>query len=213
VTVELEDGRRFAGEELLVAVGRQPNTDELGIESLGLEPGKSIDVDDTMRVPRHEWLYVVGDANGRVLLTHMGKYQARLAADHILGRPVSLRSDGRLSPRVIFTEPQVAAVGHTLASAREAGVDARAVDQEVEGNAGGTFVGHGAPGTARLVIDVAREVIVGATFTGVEVAESLHAATIAMIGEVTIERLAHAVPCFPTRSEVWLNLLEAYGRD
>ncbi len=213
VTVELEDGRSFDAEELLVAVGRQPNTDELGIESLGLEPGKSIDVDDTMRVPRHEWLYVVGDANGRVLLTHMGKYQARLAADHILGRPVSLRSDGRLSPRVIFTEPQVAAVGHTLASAREAGVDARAVDQEVEGNAGGTFVGHGAPGTARLVIDVAREVIVGATFTGVEVAESLHAATIAMIGEVTIERLAHAVPCFPTRSEVWLNLLEAYGRD
>jgi dihydrolipoamide dehydrogenase len=209
VTVELQDGRRFAGEELLVAVGRRPSTQDLGVETLGLEPGESIEVQDTMRVAGHDWLYVVGDANGRVLLTHMGKYQARIAAAHILGRPVALLSDGRLSPRVIFTEPQVAAVGYTLAGAREAGLSVRAVDRDIEGNAGGTFVGHGAPGTARLVLDEDRGVIVGATFTGVEVAEALHAATIAVIAEVPIERLAHAVPCFPTRSEVWLDLLEA----
>ena len=214
VTLELEDGRSFIGDELLVAIGRTPHTDGLGLEELGLEAGKSVEVDEEMRVPGHEWLYVVGDANGRVLLTHMGKYQARLAADHILGRTgeaTILRSDGRLSPRVIFTEPQVAAVGHTLASAEEAGLNVRAVDTSTEGNAGGSFVGHGAAGTARIVVDEDRKVIVGATFTGVDVAESLHAATIAVIGEVPLERLWHAVPCFPTRSELWLYLLEAYG--
>jgi len=211
VTLELEDGRSFTGEELLVAVGRRPHTDELGLESLGLEPGKSVAVDDTMRVSGREWLYVIGDANGRVLLTHMGKYQARLAADHILGRSVPLLSDGRLAPRVIFTEPQVAAVGHTLQSAEEASLNVRAVDVPTEDNAGGSFVGHDAPGTARILVEEDRRVLVGATFTGVEVAESLHAATIAIIGEVTLERLWHAVPCFPTRSEVWLKLLEEYG--
>jgi dihydrolipoamide dehydrogenase len=214
VTLELEDGRSFTGEELLVAIGRTPHTDGLGLEGLGLQAGKSVEVDDTMRVPGHEWLYVVGDANGRVLLTHMGKYQGRLAADHILGRAGGasiLRSDGRLSPRVIFTEPQVAAVGHTLQSARDAGLNVRAVETPTEGSAGGSFVGRGAPGTARIVVDEDRRVIVGATFTGVEVAESLHAATIAIIGEVPLERLWHAVPCFPTRSEMWLNLLEEYG--
>jgi pyruvate/2-oxoglutarate dehydrogenase complex dihydrolipoamide dehydrogenase (E3) component len=212
VTLELADGRSITGEELLVAVGRRPHTDKLGLESVGLEPGGSVHVDEQMRVPGHGWLYVVGDANGRALLTHMGKYQARLAADHILGRPVSLLSDGRLSPRVIFTEPQVAAVGHTLASAQKDGLNARAVDVPTEANPGGSFVGHGAPGTSRIVVDENRQMIVGATFTGVEVAESLHAATIAVIGEVPLERLFHAVPCFPTRSEVWLKLLEEYGR-
>jgi pyruvate/2-oxoglutarate dehydrogenase complex dihydrolipoamide dehydrogenase (E3) component len=214
VTLELEDGGSFTGDELLVAIGRTPHTDGLGLDQFGLEAGKSIEVDERMRVPGHEWLYVVGDANGRVLLTHMGKYQARLAADHILGRTGAatvLRSDGRLSPRVIFTEPQVAAVGHTLQSAEEAGLNVRAVDTPTEGSAGGSFVGHGAPGTARIVVDEDRKVIIGATFTGVDVAESLHAATIAVIGEVPLERLWHAVPCFPTRSELWLNLLEEYG--
>jgi pyruvate/2-oxoglutarate dehydrogenase complex dihydrolipoamide dehydrogenase (E3) component len=214
VTLELEDGRSFTGDELLVAIGRTAHTNGLGLEELGLtklDPStQSIEVDDTMRVPGHEWLYVVGDANGRVLLTHMGKYQARLAADHILGRAgerTVLRSDGPLSPRVIFCEPQVAAVGHTLKGAEEAGLNVRAVQTSTEGNAGGSFVGHGAPGTVRIVVDEDRRVVVGATFTGVDVAESLHAATIAVIGEVPLDRLWHAIPCFPTRSELWLNLL------
>jgi dihydrolipoamide dehydrogenase len=214
VTLELEDGRTLAGEELLVAIGRSARTEDLGLEALGLDVDGPIAVEDDMRVPGYEWLYVVGDANGRALLTHMGKYQARVAVEHILGRTgpgSALRSDGRLSPRVIFTEPQVAAVGHTLASARAAGLNVRAVDREIEANAGGSFVGHDAPGTVRIVVDEDRRVLVGATFTGVDVAESLHAATIAIIGEVPLERLWHAVPCFPTRSEVWLRLLEGYG--
>lgn len=214
VTVELEDGRSLVAEELLAAVGRRPRTEDLGLESIGLTAGERVEVDATLRAPGHDWLYVVGDANGRVLLTHMGKYQARVAAEHILGRPgggAMLHSDGRLAPRVIFTEPQVAAVGHTLASATQAGLNVRAVDRPVGGNAGGSFIGHEAPGAVRLVVDEDRRVLVGATFTGVDVAESLHAATIAVIGEVPLERLWHAVPCFPTRSEVWLRLLEDYG--
>jgi pyruvate/2-oxoglutarate dehydrogenase complex dihydrolipoamide dehydrogenase (E3) component len=222
VELELGDGSSRTGAQLLVAVGRQANTDALGLDTLDwggsdspIRLGRPVEVDETLRVPGQGWLYVVGDANGRALLTHMGKYQARLAADHILGRPLPSsfleRSNGRLAPRVIFTEPQVAAVGHTLSSAREAGLNARAVDRPTEDNAGGSFVGRGAPGTARLVVDEDRGVLVGATFTGVEVAEQLHAATIAVTGEVPLEHLWHAVPCFPTRSEMWLGLLEEYG--
>ena len=209
----LEDGRELVGEELLVAVGRHPNTDELGLETLGLKAGGPVAVRDSMRTAEHEWLYAIGDVNGRTLLTHMGKYQGRVAAAHILGRPTALLSDGLRSPRAIFTEPQIAAVGYTLASAREAGLNARAVDVPTSANAGASFVGHDAPGTCRLVLDEDRGTIIGATFTGIEVAESLHAATIAIVGEVPIERIWHAVPCFPTRSEVWLNLLEAIGSD
>jgi len=211
VTLELEDGRTFEGRELLVAVGRRPNTGDLGLEMLGLQSGKPVTVRESMQALEHEWLYAIGDVNGRALLTHMGKYQGRVAAAHILGRPAPLLSDGLRSPRVIFTEPQVAAVGHTLASALQAGLNARAVEAPTGGNAGGSFVGHDAPGTCRIVVDDDRRTIVGATFTGVEVAESLQAVTIAVIGEVPLERLWHAVPCFPTRSEVWLDLMEAYG--
>src|SRR5581483_6479189 len=120
-------------------------------------------------------------------------------------------ANGMLSPRVVFTEPQVAAVGHTLESAQAAGVDARAVDHPTSGVAGGSFYGRGAAGTARLVVDERRRVVVGATFTGPDVAELVHAATIAIVGEVPLEKLWHAVPSFPTRSEVWLRLLETYG--
>jgi dihydrolipoamide dehydrogenase len=211
VTVELEDGSTVTADEILVAVGRRPHTGDLGIEAFGLEPGEPIEVDDELRVPGHDWLYAIGDVNGRVLLTHMGKYQGRLVADRIRGRELPLRSDGALSPRVTFTEPQVAAVGHTLASALEAGIQARAVDVSTQGNAGGSFVGKGAPGTSRIVVDEQRRVIVGATFTGIEVAEALHAATIAVVAEVSLDDLWHAVPSFPTRSEVWLKLLERYG--
>ncbi len=212
VTVELDDGSVLEADEVLAAFGRHPTTDDIGLETIGREPGGHLQVDESLRVPGTDWLYAVGDVNGRALLTHMGKYQARLAADAILGETVALRSDGARSPRVIFTDPQVGAVGYTLAGALEAGVDARAVDVETGGNAGGSFVGKGAAGTARLVVDEQRQVVVGATFTGPEIQEALHAATIAVIGAVSIEDLWHAVPSFPTRSELWLRLLEAYER-
>jgi dihydrolipoamide dehydrogenase len=213
VAVELSDGRAVEVDELLVAVGRRPHSDELGLEALGLEPGKPVEVGDDLRVPGHDWLYVVGDLNGRVLLTHMGKYQARVAADRILGRDAQLLADGRTSPRVTFTEPQVAAVGLTLAAAREAGHDALCVEAETSGNAGGSFHGRNAPGTTRLVIERGTDRLLGATFVGVDVAESLHAATIVISAGLTMRHLWHAVPAFPTRSEVWLRLVEAWERD
>jgi pyruvate/2-oxoglutarate dehydrogenase complex dihydrolipoamide dehydrogenase (E3) component len=212
--VALDGGEEAVGDRLLIAVGRRPRTRDLGLETVGLTPGEPIAVDRRMRaVGGPDWLYAVGDANARMLLTHMGKYQGRIAADVVLGRDAEARltAHGTLAPRVVFTEPQVAAVGHTLDSAREAGLRVRAVDYGVGDVAGGSFVGRGVPGTARLVVDEERRVLVGATFTGVEVAEFLHAATIAVVGEVPLDDLWHSVPAFPTRSEVWLRLLEAYG--
>jgi len=211
VRVSLDDGSELEADQVLAAFGRHPTSDDIGLETVGLEPGGFLRVDDALRVPGFDWLYAVGDVNGRALLTHMGKYQARLAADAIMGRDVAIRSDGARSPRVIFTDPQVGAVGHTLAAAQEAGLRARAVDVETSGNAGGSFVGRAAAGTSRLVVDEERRVIVGATITGSEVQEALHAATIAVVAAVPLDDLWHAVPSFPTRSELWLKLLEAYG--
>jgi dihydrolipoamide dehydrogenase len=209
VVVTTKDGATADGDTLLVALGRKPQTDGLGLEEVGLEGGGPVAVDAHMRVDGSEWLYAIGDANGRALFTHMGKYQGRIAADHILGRETAIShgADGPLSPRVIFTEPQVAAVGHTTDTAREAGLRVDVVDTETSGNAGGSFYGRGAPGTARILIDRERQVVVGATITGAEVADMLHAATVAIVGEIPVQRLRHAVPCFPTRSEIWLGLL------
>ncbi|MEP6812390.1 MAG: NAD(P)/FAD-dependent oxidoreductase [Actinomycetota bacterium] len=213
VSVRLASGEAFEADELLVAVGRAPATRDLGLETVGLEPGRFVEVDETLRVAGHDWLFAIGDTNGRALLTHMGKYQGRIAADVILGRDSKIdpHAAGSLAPRVVFTEPQVAAVGHTLASAVKAGIEARAVDVETSGNAGGSFYGRGAPGVSRVVVDEQRRVLVGATFSGADVSEFVHAATIAIVAEVPLEKLWHATPSFPTRSEVWLRLLEAYG--
>jgi pyruvate/2-oxoglutarate dehydrogenase complex dihydrolipoamide dehydrogenase (E3) component len=210
VEVGTEDGGAAEGDVLLVALGRRPQTQGLGLEELGIAADRPVEVDARMQVPGRDWLYAIGDVNGRALFTHMGKYQARVAADHILGSDIALShgADGPLSPRVIFTEPQVAAVGHTSDTAREAGLEVEVVETETSGNAGGSFYGRNAPGTARVLIDRERGVIVGATITGAEVADMLHAATIAIVGEIPVDRLRHAVPCFPTRSEIWLHLVK-----
>jgi pyruvate/2-oxoglutarate dehydrogenase complex dihydrolipoamide dehydrogenase (E3) component len=211
VTVQLEGGESLSGEEVLVGVGRKGRTAGIGLETVGVEPERFVEVDDQLRVDGSEWLYAVGDINGRALLTHMGKYQARIAADIILGRDAAATAEARGVPRVVFTEPQVAAVGRTLGAAEEEGIEARAVDTPTSGTAGASFHGRNAPGTSRIVVDDGRRVIVGATFVGPDTADLLHAATIAVVGEIPLDRLWHAVPSFPTRSEVWLKLMEAYG--
>ncbi len=209
VVVTTADGREAQGDVLLAALGRKPQTKGLGLEALGIDTDQPVKVDAHMRADGHPWLYAIGDVNGKALFTHMGKYQARIAVDHMLGEETALEhgADGPLSPRVIFTEPQVAAVGHTTDTAAEAGLEVQVVETSTSGNAGGSFYGHDAPGTSRLLIDRERRVIVGATITGAEVGDMLHAATIAIVGEVPLERLRHATPCFPTRSEIWLSLL------
>ena len=213
VTATLSDGDTITGDELVVAVGRRPRLGELGVAALGLDAQQPLETDEHLRVAGLPWLYALGDVNGRALYTHMGKYQARVAADHLLGRPSAARhgADGAQAPRVIFTDPQVASVGHTTMSAADAGLDVVVADVETSGNAGGSFFGRGAPGTTRLIADRRRGVLVGATFTGAEVAEMLHAATVAIVGEVALERLGHAVPAFPTRTELWLDALEQLG--
>jgi pyruvate/2-oxoglutarate dehydrogenase complex dihydrolipoamide dehydrogenase (E3) component len=213
VIVTTADGATAEGDTLLVALGRTPQTKGLGLDSVGIADDRPVAVDALMRADGHTWLYAIGDINGKALFTHMGKYQARVTADHILGKDTALShgGDGPLSPRVIFTEPQVAAVGHTTDTAADAGLVIDVVETETSGNAGGSFYGRNAPGTSRLLIDRERRIVVGATITGAEVADMLHAATVAIVGEIPLDRLRHAVPCFPTRSEIWLSLLEQAG--
>jgi dihydrolipoamide dehydrogenase len=210
VVASLADGREFAGDEILVAVGRRPATGDLGLERVGLEPGRPVPVDRALRsvgVPGG-WLYAIGDCNGLAPLTHMGKYHGRVAAAAILGADVAA-SD--VVPRVTFTDPQVCAVGSTEAQARAAGLQVTVVRTPTGEVPGAYTQGAGIRGTSQLVIDDVRRIIVGATFTGPGLAELLHSATVAIAGGVTVDQLQHAVPSFPTVSEVWLHLLQAYG--
>jgi dihydrolipoamide dehydrogenase len=212
VVLEVEGGGPIEASRLLVAVGRQARVEGIGLESVGAATGgEPIEVDERMRVGGRGWLYAIGDVNGRVMLTHMGKYQARVAAENILGRDAVARDDDERSPRVIFTDPEVAAVGYTAAGAREAGLDITAVDIDTAGTAGASFHGREAPGTSRLVIDDERRVVVGATFVGPDANELIHAATIAVMAAISVDELIDAVPAFPTRNEIWLNLLQEYG--
>lgn len=210
VTVELNDGQDLKAEILLMATGRKPMLDGLGLESVGIDGGGYVKVEENMSVEGHEWLYAIGDINGRILLTHMGKYQAWIASECILGNPVAEIAEPYGAPRVTFTDPQVAAVGITESDARTAGLEFDIVEVPTGAVAGASFYGKDVDGTCRLIVGKADGTIKGATFTGFETAEMIHAATIAMVGEVPMDRLRHAVPSFPTRSEIWLRLSEAY---
>jgi pyruvate/2-oxoglutarate dehydrogenase complex dihydrolipoamide dehydrogenase (E3) component len=209
------------GDEVLVAVGRRARTTAIGVDTVGLEPGEYLDVDDSLQVRGLPWLYGVGDVNGRRQLTHMGKYQARQAGAAVVARargeqvstadwsPHAATADRAATPAVVFTDPQVASVGLTSAQAEEQGLPHRVVESPIGAVAGAALFADGYEGTAIAVVDTEREVLLGVTFVGPAVAELLHAATIAVVGEVPISRLWHAVPAYPTVSEIWLRLLEA----
>ena len=212
VVATLEDGRIITADEILVAVGRRPNTADVGLETVGLEPGRSVSVDDTLCVAGVPggWLYAIGDVNGRALFTHMGKYQARIAVDALRGRPASDEADRGVVPRVTFTDPQVASVGLIERQARDRGLSVRVVRIQLQDTAAAAVAGEDVTGTAQLVVDDARQVVVGATFTGPDIDGILHSATVAIVGQVSMDRLCHAVAAFPTLSEVWLELSLAY---
>lgn len=222
--VSLDDATTLDGDELLVATGRRPRTGSLGLETVGLDPGSWLEVDDTMAVTGLDggWLYAAGDVNHRALLTHQGKYQARVCGDAIVARvqgrldprpwgPHRATADHAAVPQAVFTDPEVAAVGRTEAQARAAGLRVRVVDYPLGSVAGSALYADGYTGQARLVVDEDRRVVLGATFVGPAASELLHAATVAVVAEVPLDRLWHAVPSYPTMSEVWLRLLEAYG--
>jgi dihydrolipoamide dehydrogenase len=211
VHVTFEDGETIEAERLMVAAGRRPNSAGIGLETVGLEEGEWIEVDDQLRAGGHDWLFAIGDINNRSPLTHSGKYQARVASETILGRQAKATSDLGGPPRVTFTDPQIAAVGLTAKKAEEEGVEVETVDVATSGNAGASFHGRNTAGTSRLVIDKERGVVVGATFVGYQTAELLHSATVAIAAEVPVEKLVEAIPAFPTRTEIWLRLLEGYG--
>jgi pyruvate/2-oxoglutarate dehydrogenase complex dihydrolipoamide dehydrogenase (E3) component len=213
VVATLADGREFTGDEILVAVGRKPATASVGLDRVGLEPGRAVQVDRQLRAVgvTGGWLYAIGDCNGLAPFTHMGKYHGRIAAAAILGKEVADVASHSTVPRVTFTDPQVCAVGRTVAEARDAGLRVTAVSIPTGEVPGAYTQGNGIRGTSQLVIDDDRRTVAGATFTGPGLQELLHSATVAICGGVTVDRLWHAVPSFPTVSEVWLHLLEAYG--
>ncbi|HEY8718366.1 FAD-dependent oxidoreductase, partial [Pengzhenrongella sp.] len=230
VRLSLSVGESVLAAEVLVAAGRRPRTTDLGLETIGLEPGAPIAVDDSLRVTAvaEGWLFAAGDVTGRVATTHQGKYDGRVAGDVVAARfgpdgdassatdapdwsQFRATADHQGVPQVVFTRPEVAAVGLTEAAARKAGYPVRTVSVEIESLAGPTVASDDYRGIGWIVVDTEREIILGATFVGPEVAELLHAATIAVVGQVPLRRLWHAVPAYPTVSEVWLRLLEGYG--
>lgn len=215
VVLDSGEEKTIEADEILVAAGRRPNTDRIGLDSVGLEPGKTVDVNDHLMATGVDggWLFAVGDVNGRSLLTHTGKYQARILGDRLNGKNAVAWGDMRATPRVIFTSPEVGAVGKTEAQAVEAGLEVETVMYDIGKTAAAPIVGKGYGGTCKLVIDADAQVIVGATFVGPRVGEMIHAATIAIVGEVPIGTLWHAIPSFPTLSEVWLRLLENYREE
>ncbi|MBB2975648.1 dihydrolipoamide dehydrogenase [Microbacterium endophyticum] len=222
--LHLTDGTTVTADEVLVATGRTPRTTDLGLENIDLEPGSWLSVDDTMLVAGTNWLYGVGDVNHRALLTHQGKYQARAAGGVIAARAQGsavddapwgahvATADHASVPQVTFTDPEAASVGLTEKAARAAGYSIRVIDYDLAWIAGSSTFADDYKGFSRAIIDEDRGVLIGATFVGPEVAELLHSATIAIVGEVPLARLWHAVPSYPTVSEVWLRWLEAYGR-
>jgi pyruvate/2-oxoglutarate dehydrogenase complex dihydrolipoamide dehydrogenase (E3) component len=227
VTVTLDNGDQIEADEILFAIGRTPNTGDIGLDTIGLTPGSWLDVDDTCVVRGIDggWLYAMGDANHRALLTHQGKYQARMAANAIGARahgdPVDMApwgahvatADSHAVPQVFFTDPEAASVGLTAMQAERSGHRIKTVDVDMgETVPGANFYADGYTGRARMVVDVEHGYLLGASFVGPGVAELLHSATIAVAAQVPIDRLWHAVPCFPTISEVWLRLMEA-NRD
>ncbi|MER6139677.1 NAD(P)/FAD-dependent oxidoreductase [Streptomyces sparsogenes] len=225
VTLTLAGGERLEADEVLFATGRTPRTGDIGLETVGLEPGAWLRVDDSCRVSDVPggWLYAVGDVNHRALMTHQGKYQARIAGAAIGARAQGVplletdpwgahaaTADTAAVPQVVFTDPEVAAVGLTAAQAEAAGRRVRVVDYDLAQVSGAGLYGEGYRGQARMVVDLERGHLIGVTFVGPGVGELLHSATVAVAGEVPLERLWHAVPAFPTISEVWLRLLETY---
>ncbi len=218
--------RSIEADEILVATGRVPNTWDIGLETVGLKPGEWLTVDDTCCVQSvaGAWLYAAGDVNHRALLTHMGKYQARVCGDAIAARAkgelkepphswtrFTATADHCAVPQVVFTDPEAAAVGLNETQAREAGIRYRFVEFDLSHISGAKLLADGYQGHAKMIVDEDRQVVIGATLIGQDVAELIHAFTVAIAGEVPLSRLGHAVPSFPTMSEIWLRLLESYG--
>ncbi len=198
-------------DELLLSIGRTPRLDDLGLDSVGLSP------DDVKSGRMPEWLHAVGDASGGPPLTHWGKHQAR-----VVGARIAAAASGDVAwepdreapvPQVVFSDPEVASVGMTEAEARDAGHDVVLSRVPTSSAAGTSLLRDHVTGDSQLVVDRTSRLLLGATFVGVEAGELVHAATVAIVGDVPVHVLRHAVASYPTASELWLRLLEELPKE
>ena len=198
-------------DELLLAIGRSPRLDDLGLDAVGLT---AQDVTGG-RLP--EWLHAIGDASGGPPLTHWGKHQAR-----VVGARIAATAAGEVAwepdreapvPQVVFSDPEISSVGMTEAEARDAGHDVVVTRVPTSSASGAALLRDHVVGESQLVVDATSRLLLGATFVGPEVSELVHAATVAIVGDVPVHVLRHAVASYPTASELWLRLLEELPRE
>jgi pyruvate/2-oxoglutarate dehydrogenase complex dihydrolipoamide dehydrogenase (E3) component len=210
VTLSTTAGEIVA-DELLLSIGRTPRLDDLGLDSVGLT------ADDVKAGRLPEWLHAVGDASGGPPLTHWGKHQAR-----VVGARIAAAAAGEVAwepdreapvPQVVFSDPEVASVGMTEAEARDAGHDVVVSRVPTSSAAGTGLLRDTVVGDSQIVVDASTHLLLGATFVGVEAGELVHAATVAIVGDVPVHVLRHAVASYPTASELWLRLLEELPRE
>jgi pyruvate/2-oxoglutarate dehydrogenase complex dihydrolipoamide dehydrogenase (E3) component len=195
----LDDGRRFVGDRLLVAAGRRPRVDGIGLETVGIKPSAhGIPVDAKLRAGEGVW--AIGDVNGIWLLTHVGKYQGRVVASNILGQPREANYEA--VPRAVFTDPQAACTG-----AAEAAFSATIPISEVAKTATYTRAYAYSNGFLTLLSDGAR--LTGAYALGPEAGEWLQQATLAIRARVPLDVLIDTIQPFPTFSEIYLAALKA----
>jgi pyruvate/2-oxoglutarate dehydrogenase complex dihydrolipoamide dehydrogenase (E3) component len=201
--LELADGTELRGDRLLVATGRRPRTEGLGLETIGVEAGRGgIPVDGRMRVADGVW--AIGDVTGIWPLTYVGKYQGRIAAANILGEP--READYSAVPRVVFTDPQIAAVGEA-----DGPVSATISLAGVPRTATYTRAYETRPGFLTLVSDCER--LIGAHAVGPEAGEWLGQATLAIRARVPLAVFDDVIQPFPTFSEAFLHALQALAAE
>jgi dihydrolipoamide dehydrogenase len=200
--LRLEDNREFRGDQLLVATGRRPRVDGIGLETVGIKATPSgIPVDTRLRAGERLW--AIGDVTGLWQLTHVGKYQGRVAAANILGEPCEAHYEA--VPRIVFTDPQVAAVGATTAE-----FTATASLSEVAKTATYTRAYAESNGFLTLLSDGRR--LTGALALGPEAGEWVQQATLAVRARVPLEVLRDTIQPFPTFSEIYLAALKSLHR-
>ncbi|MBC7375514.1 MAG: NAD(P)/FAD-dependent oxidoreductase [Frankiales bacterium] len=201
-TVHLSDGTTIEAERVLIAVGRKPTTDGLGLGVLGITPGDSgaIEVDDHCRVVGQRHVWAAGDVTGVAPYTHTANYQARVVAGNLLGRDTV--ADLSAIPRAIYTEPAVASVGMAQQQACEQGIDAITAVMDV-GQTGRAATEGAGGGRLVLTADRVRGVLIGAAAIGPHADEWLSEATLAIRAQVPLSVLADVVHAFPTFGEAY----------
>ncbi|WP_422747012.1 dihydrolipoyl dehydrogenase family protein [Mycobacterium sp. WMMD1722] len=207
-------------DEIVLATGRTPNTDDLGVDSVGLTTGEFVSVDDNLTAlgVDGDWLYAIGDTTGRALLSHVSQYHAGIVArvvecrargKALRGAQFVARDRGHI-PQVVFTDPQVVQVGYTEAEAVSAGLrpvtrSARYSDEIAEL----AILRDGFDAEAKLVIDAAGDTLLGVTLVGPDVGDLVHAATTAIVGKVPLSVLQHVIAPHPSLSQMWNPLVAA----